>query len=270
MKKMLREVITMKTMRVISMMLCVVLVHLIGCTKKEALKDASTADLSEAKIGALAGSTGERFITENYEHAKLFKFDDIADAIVALKESEIDYVISTYITASNIAKHNTDILIKPGFVQAEGVAIAVNKHQTELLSNLSKVLERFKTDGTLVDISKRWVKVTNTPYERKEIPVHEAGKILRVGVTPKDEPMCFMVNGKIVGLDAELIERIAYELKMKVEFEEYPFEALLTAIDSELVDIAISNISSTKERQLLVNFTEDYFSNPLVLMKKKR
>ena len=259
----------MKSIKIIPTLLGCILIFLIGCTKKDPIIPAGWGDLSNVRIAAVFGSTGERFIKTNYENANFRGYDSTIDAIVDLKLGKVDYLITSYVNATNYIKQNPDLIIKPGYVESEGVAIAVRKDDSKLLADLSKLIQKFKEDGTLVDVVKRWVRESNVPYEPKEIPVHEGGKVLRVGISADMEPMIFMAYDKVIGLDAELIERIAYELKMVVEYHNVPFDALIALLDSDLVDVVISNLTSTEERRLLVNFTEDYYSNPLVLMEKK-
>ncbi|MCL2095534.1 MAG: ABC transporter permease subunit [Oscillospiraceae bacterium] len=222
-----------------------------------------------ANIGALTGSTGEMFVEANYPDAGLYRYDSIPDAVVALKSERLDYVVTAYTIALGFVRSNPDLEIMPGILVEEGAAIAVKKDETQLLSDISEVLERFRGDGTLDDIIERWIKEDGGAYEQREIPVHTDAPVLMVGVAANREPMCFIERGGIIGLDAELIERIAYELGMRVEYMDMQFSALITALESGRVGAVISNVTPTEERRLMVNFTEDYFKNPQILLGRK-
>lgn len=71
-------------------------------------------------------------------------------------------------------------------------------------------------------------------------------------------------DNDFAGLDCELIERIAYELDRKAEVD-MQFPALIEAVESGRVDVAISNLFPSEEK---VDFTEEYFQNPQILLKR--
>lgn len=241
-----------------------VLLTLVGCNKTN--KD---VPIETSRVGAMTGTTGERYIESTYPNAKLRRYDSIPDAVMALQGNKIDYVITAYTTALNYAKNNKDLVVLSETLVDEGCAIAVSKENPELLSEISNSLEKFKKDGTLDKIISNWIKEDGGNYNISEIPKKEDGKILKVGIAANREPMCFVSNGKIVGLDSELIEQIAYVLGMKVEFVDMQFSALITSLQSGKVDVLISNITATDERKQKVDFTEDYFKNPQVLLKRR-
>ena len=244
----------------------------IGVYEAVSPQNALTLDdinLENASIGAMTGSTGEMYIEANYPGAGLSRYDQIPDAVMALKGNRVDYVITAYTNALGFVRSNPDLTIIPGTLLEDGAAIAVKKDETQLLSDISAVLDGFREDGTLDDLIERWIKEDGSEYEPKEIPVHTDAPVLMVGVSANREPMCYLDNGKVVGLDAELIERIAYEMDMRVEYMDMQFSALITALESSRVSVVISNITATEERKQKVNFTDDYFLNPQVLLSRK-
>jgi polar amino acid transport system substrate-binding protein len=239
---------------------------LAGCSSKP---QEDTVPVEKSRIGAMTGTTGDMFVEKNYPDAKLQRYDAIPDAVMALQGGKVDYVITAYTTALNYVRANSDLEIVPGDLLDEGAAIATAKNNIELLEDISSVLERFKGDGTLDEIISSWIKEDGSDYTQIIIPARAGAKPLKVGVAANREPICFVQDNKIVGLDCELIERIANELYMNVEYMDMQFSALIAALESGKVDVVISNVTATEERKLKVNFTEDYFKNPQVLLKKK-
>ena len=227
------------------------------------LRDGS--DLATARVATMTGTTCEIYISNNYPNAELLLFDDINDAFMALKTGKADYVFTAFTTSLLAARKIPGLVLLPEKYTKDPSAIAFNKKNTELLKQVDDVLRQFKSDGTLNDIVERWIKPDGSDYQCKEIPVVNEGKPIKVGIAANREPMCFISNGKIAGLDAELIERIAHQLGRPVEYMDMKFSALIAAIESEKVDLIISNFTATEERRKRVNFSEDYFINPLVL-----
>lgn len=231
------------------------------------LRDGS--DLATATVGAMTGTTGEKYIREHYPKATVQCYDDIMDAIAALQAHKLDYVITAYTTALKVSNKNDDLEVLPKEYTDEFAAIAFNKKDVELLNQVNKVLLQFKKDGTLDTIIHRWVKKDKTPYQIVPIPKVTTGKPIIVAIAANREPMCFISDNKIVGLDCELIERIAYELKRPVQYYDMKFSALIAALESGKADLVISNMTATAERRKVVNFSEGYFVNPQVLLTLK-
>ena len=96
------------------------------------------------------------------------------------------------------------------------------------------------------------------------------GKITKlvVGTDATYAPMESMdEKGNIVGIDIDIINAIAEELGVEVEYKNYGWEPLFPAVKSGEVDFAVSSITITKERKETFDFTEPYFiANQLILV----
>lgn len=81
-------------------------------------------------------------------------------------------------------------------------------------------------------------------------------------------PMEYMdKNGNIVGTDIDIVNAIADELGIEVEFKNYGWEPLFTAVKNEEVDFAVSSITITDERKQTFDFSEPYYAaNQLILV----
>lgn len=225
--------------------------------------------LATGRVGVMTGTTAEFFISKKYPQATVGSYDNIADAVAALQGDKLDYVVTAYTTAHNFVKNNQDLAMLPDRLISEGAAIAVAKDNEYLLKRLNEKIKQFKTNGTLGRIVSHWIKDDNSDYDIVKIPRVRSGRILRVAIAANREPMCFVRNNAFAGLDCELIERMAYELGMQVEYTDMQFSALVIALQSGKADVIISNMTPTQERKGKVNFTEKYFNNPQVVLVKK-
>jgi polar amino acid transport system substrate-binding protein len=228
-----------------------------------AQKDGS--DLATAIVATMTGTNSEFFLRENFPQAQLLLFDDINDAFLAVKTGKADYVLTSYTTSLLAEKNNRELVVLPKEYIREPAGIAMNKKDTALLRQINEVIIRFKNDNKLEEIISHWIKTDGSDYQFAEIPTIKEGKPLRVGIAANREPMCFISNGKITGIDAEIIENIAFELGRPVEYSDMKFSALIAALESGRIDVIISNFSITSERLKRVNFSEGYFVNPQVL-----
>ena len=73
-------------------------------------------------------------------------------------------------------------------------------------------------------------------------------------------------EGKIVGIDAEIAEAIAEKLGMELEIKDMEFDSLLTAVQSNTIDVALAGMTVTDERKLAVNFSETYATGVQVII----
>lgn len=74
-------------------------------------------------------------------------------------------------------------------------------------------------------------------------------------------------NGNIVGLDIDIVKAIAEAVDIEVEFKNYGWEPLFSAVENEEVDFAVSSITITDERKESFDFTDPYFvANQLILV----
>ncbi len=86
--------------------------------------------------------------------------------------------------------------------------------------------------------------------------------VLRVAMNAKDHPPFFMVSddGELIGIDVELAHDIARQLGVKVEInrDAKTFDGVVERVANGLSDIAISKLSLTLKRALIVRYTAPY------------
>lgn len=91
---------------------------------------------------------------------------------------------------------------------------------------------------------------------------------LTVGIAPGFAPFESYIDGKIQGIDVDIAEMIAKDLKLKTSYKTIKYENILDAVKRKEVDIAISAIDVTPEKKKLVSFSSPYYSDEKVLIAK--
>ena len=76
------------------------------------------------------------------------------------------------------------------------------------------------------------------------------GPPLRVGVSPDYPPVIFEHEGEIVGIEADLARRLGQTMKRRIEFVRIPFPDLIDALEANEIDVIMSGLSITPEREL--------------------
>jgi polar amino acid transport system substrate-binding protein len=98
----------------------------------------------------------------------------------------------------------------------------------------------------------------------------ESGE-LRVGLSGNQPPLNMRSkSGEIVGLEVDLVEALAHSMGLEVRFVAKPFAELLPALEKGEVDLVISGMTITPERNARVAFAGPYFiTGKSVLSKSK-
>ncbi len=97
-------------------------------------------------------------------------------------------------------------------------------------------------------------------------PPFSLNKTLTIATDPVFPPFEFeSSDGKVQGFDLDLIQAIAREANFQFKIANLPFEGLIPALQAGKIDLAISNIAITSERQKTVDFSQPYFPSRLAM-----
>ncbi|MFJ9893499.1 ABC transporter substrate-binding protein [Streptomyces sp. NPDC091280] len=97
--------------------------------------------------------------------------------------------------------------------------------------------------------------------------VRKAG-VIRVASDETYPPFESQKSGKTVGLDPDLAEAIGKVLGVRMEFVNTSFDAIIPSLTANKVDMAMSSIGDTKEREKTIDMATYYWNGSLVLVKK--
>lgn len=102
--------------------------------------------------------------------------------------------------------------------------------------------------------------------------IKDAG-VLKVGTSAEYSPYEFhkVVDGedKIVGFDDFLVQEIAKDMGVKVEYEDMDFDGLLGALQADKVDIVLAGMTPDEKRKKSVDFSDIYYTNSNVCIVAK-
>jgi ABC-type amino acid transport substrate-binding protein len=93
--------------------------------------------------------------------------------------------------------------------------------------------------------------------------------VLRVGIATNYPPLAFKQDGAIKGVEADFAAKLGPALGDKVELVELPWDQLIPALRDKRIDVIMSGMSITKQRQQLVSFTQPYMTiGQMALIRK--
>ena len=106
-------------------------------------------------------------------------------------------------------------------------------------------------------------------YDKLPADIQKAGKIV-VGSDIAYAPMEYYdTDGStILGFDKELSDLLAEQLGVTFDWHNATFDGLITELKSDRIDVAISGMSDTEERQQEIDFVDYYTAGAVLLVKK--
>lgn len=125
---------------------------------------------------------------------------------------------------------------------------------------------------SLVGCSSGGDKGDKTEVADKLQQIKDAG-ILKVGTSAEYSPYEFhkVVDGKdkIVGFDDFMVQEMAKDMGVKVEYTDMDFDGLLGALQADKVDIVLAGMTPDETRKKSVDFSEIYYTNSNVCIVAK-
>lgn len=94
-------------------------------------------------------------------------------------------------------------------------------------------------------------------------------KKLVVGTDPTLQPMEYSENGKLLGYDIDLANLLSKELNIPIEFKNILFDNIFTALEQKQIDMIISAVTITPQRQQKYDFSQAYLNAGQVILTKK-
>ncbi|HVJ64927.1 MAG TPA: ABC transporter substrate-binding protein [Bdellovibrionota bacterium] len=82
-------------------------------------------------------------------------------------------------------------------------------------------------------------------------------------------PFSYYEKLKLSGFEIDLIEALASELKVKVEWKIIPFDNTLIGLNQNRYDLVIASHGITDERAKIVEFTKPYYCSSAVIMSRQ-
>lgn len=128
--------------------------------------------------------------------------------------------------------------------------------------------------STLVIASLLFVIINNNAHAVEGAPV--ISRILKSGKlvvgTSGNMPLMSekMMSGELAGFDIDMAKAIAETMGVKLELKTMPFDHLIPALEQGKVDLVLSNMTMTVDRNMRVAFAGPYFVSGKCLVTKEQ
>ncbi len=244
----------------------------------------------KVKIGVQQGTTGEKYLNgdadmmfDGFSNIECMAFSNGGLAVKAMLNGTVDYVVIDNGPAAQLVAQNSDIKMIDIALSTEEYAFGVDKAQPELLTAVNALIAEIKANGTLQALFDKYDALTydddgNVTGGDDAIvgitsatkDVSKADKQLVVSTNAAFAPYEYKKGDQFCGIDMEIAKMIADKLGLELVIEDMDFDAVVTSVGKNGVDIAMAGLSVTETRKQSVNFSEAYYEGAYqVLLVKK-
>ncbi len=230
-------------------------------------------DLAGKRAAYLNGTIFAQLTEPLVDNVEYLSFNDNNSSVQALRSGKADAVLLDEPVARLFAAQFPDELQVACIYAKDSYGFAFRKG-SPLTAKASAVIRELKRTGELDAMTAKWCgadaskKTLGSWTHRKDFSGRNG--TLRFAAEPVLEPMCYAgPNGGYIGLDIEIMRRIAYELNMKFEFIPMNFGGLIEALIAGKADVVGGSMSITEERKEKVDFSESYYLGGMTILAQK-
>jgi polar amino acid transport system substrate-binding protein len=224
-------------------------------------------DLTGRAVGVSLGSGSDMLLTGDNRY-NLMRYDTPADALMGLKNNSVAAVAVEITTAREFMKSNEGLSVINGHIGSENYGVAVAKGNDALKYKIDVFIDYLKESGAYDNLVGRWIRTGSDSITMPEFAT-KPGDVWRVGIDATYTPFEYLgENGELLGFDIEFIRKMAEFYGLQLEFYESTFSSLFVALDAHEVDMVISAVAITSDRQERYNFSQPYYENEIVFVVK--
>ena len=206
------------------------------------------------KIGEMHGIAVKE--NEKLADAEVLYALSNANCLGMLMQGKVQAFATDYLVAQTLAREYDGLKILSETASSSCYGFGFAKGNP-LAADFSRAILQMQDNGQIRSIVEKW-----TDGEDESVPEQNwPGKngTLKCLVSPTIEPICYRDDeGRLCGIDVELVLAIAEKLDYTITFSEDSFDDLLPAVAAGQADFAASGITVTEERNEYVDFTEGY------------
>ena len=183
---------------------------------------------------------------------------------------QIDFVVIDEAPAKQlVASKEGQIKVIDIALTQEEYAFAVDKNQPALLAEVNEFLVAIKANGTFEAILDKYfsgegeiVGVDSATYDASKT------NQLVVATNAAFAPFEYKIGNKFAGIDMEIAALLAEELNMELVIQDMDFDAVVSSVGTNGVDMAMAGLTVNDERAKVVNFADTYYDASQMIIVK--
>ena len=245
--------------------ICVMLAAVMLCC---ATLTFASCDKAATKIAIQSGTTSEAY-AKVLQNVEIVSYDTFALAAQGMKNGNADYVMVDKTTASALCKEIDGIKIIDIALSSEFYGIGIDPAQPALKTQIDNILASKAAE--IEAIKAKYMDGKEAEYVGVESAAKDnskADKQLVVATNAEFAPWEYKEGNKYYGIDMEIAKLIADELGLELVIDDMQFNMVVGAVGKNGVDIAMSGITITAEREEVINFSTPYYTESIVIVCK--
>ncbi|MDD6552520.1 MAG: ABC transporter substrate-binding protein/permease [Prevotellaceae bacterium] len=215
-------------------------------------------DLARAHIGVQLGTTSDLKVSPlERRHATIERFTKTADAIQALEQGKINCVVEDELPARAFQQRNGNLHILPQAFSSDDYAFCVARQRKDLCEDINKALRQLLNSGILDSIADRQTRQhIAVAYEPRQT-AHPNGTLI-VATNATFPPYEYYENGRVCGIDIDIMQAVCDVLGMTMQVEDMNFDAVITSVQTGKADVGAAALTVSPDRSKNVLFTAPY------------
>ena len=219
------------------------------------------------RLGVQTGSSYDSFCREEFPESEISYYTAFTDMILLLKNGGLDGFTVDEVSARELRKNVEGITYLPELLDELDICMALPKDDDglRLQGQLNEFLSRMRADGTLNAVLEVWL-TNDTEHQVTDYQSLEAvNGTIRLATESAYPPFDFVREGRVVGIDVDLLTRFCREAGYGLEVIDMSFDALIPSLGTRS-DVVANGITYSDERAERVLFTDPYSSEKTVMM----
>ena len=268
--------------KIISLILAIAMIAtlaltFVACNNNNDDNANDSSSKTSLKIGVQTGTTGQYFVDgdadwdfEGIEGYESKGYNNGGLAVTDMKNGNVSFVIIDEQPAKQLTKKIKGVKVIDVPLTVEEYAFGVDKAQSELLTSVNTILAEMKEDGTLDAIVAAYATGDGIkPFTSAKFDANKADKQLVVATNAAFAPFEYKEGEQFAGIDMEIAAYIAEKLGLELVIMDMDFDAVVTSVGKNGVDIAMAGLTVNETRKQSVNFTESYYNAAQMLVVKE-
>lgn len=240
-----------------------------GCSENNVEGEAITCedDLAGKKIAVVLGGIPEQELPEKWGEENIVIFNTDSDAIYALLSNKVDAYYSDDITFIEPMNQHPQLTYIATYFTPLPVGACFGKENAELASQFEQFIDYFSQTEEFSEMRERWWNKGGVERHR-DIEAIGKGEPIKFGVNGVLPPFNFMLNGELDGFEVELGRRFALWAGRPLEIMTMDFGAFIPGLTSGTIDMVLSMVNITEERQKSI-IQIPYIESTIVALVRK-
>lgn len=220
------------------------------------------------KVALQSGTTSEAY-AKVLNGVEIVSFDTFALAAQGMNNGNADYVFVDKTTAKALCNEIKGLKIIDIALSSEYYGIGIDPKQVDLKAKIDNILVTKALEIELIKAKyMNGIEASYVGVESATKDIAKADKQLVVATNAEFAPWEYKEGNLYYGIDMEIAKLIADELGLELVIDDMAFNMVVGAVGNHGVDIAMSGITITAERQQVINFSNPYYTESIVVVCK--